>query len=238
MAVEIRRPREAARQDPPRRPDVTESPPKQNPGRFVVVEGPDGGGKTTQAARLVAWLRSLGREVVACREPGGTALGERLRSIVLERSSIAIGMRAEMLLYMASRAQLVEEVIRPALGRGAVVVSDRFLLSNVVYQGYAGGLDVADLWRVGLTATGGLLPDLTLLIDVPPDVAKARIGPGRDRIEDRGDDYRERVRDGFLAASRDYPAPIAVVDGSADPDSVLIRLQSEVSRALALPPRP
>ena len=210
----------------------------KNPGRFLVLEGPDGGGKTTQAARLAAWLRSIGREVVACREPGGTALGERLRSIVLERSSVAIGMRAEMLLYMASRAQLVEEVIRPALGRGEVVVCDRFLLSNVVYQGHAGGLDVDDLWRVGLTATGGLLPDLTLIIDVPTEVAKARIGPGRDRIEDRGDDYRGRVRDGFLLASRDYPAPVVVVDGSADPDDVAIRLQSEVSRALALPPRP
>jgi dTMP kinase len=213
---------------------VTESP-SRTPGRFFVLEGPDGSGKTTQVARLAGWLRSIGREVVTCREPGGTALGERLRSIVQERSDVAIGMRAEMLLFMTSRAQLVEEVIRPALGRGEVVVSDRFLLSNVVYQGYAGGLDVDDLWRVGLTATGGLLPDLTLVIDVPPEVAKARIGPARDRIEDRGDDYRGRVREGFLAASRDYPAPIVVVDGSADPDSVAIRLQSEVSRALALP---
>ena len=206
-------------------------------GRFFVLEGPDGSGKTTQAARLVRWLASTGREVVACREPGGTALGERLRSIVMERSEVAIGMRAEMLVYMSSRAQLVEEVIRPALGRGAIVLSDRFLLSNVVYQGYAGGLDVEDLWRVGLTATGGLLPDLTLVVDVLPEVAKGRIGPARDRIEDRGDDYRGRVRDGFLTAARTYPAPIVVVDGSSDPDSVAARLQSEVTRALALDPR-
>ena len=216
---------------------MTESFPK-HPGRFLVLEGPDGSGKTTQAARLADWLRSIGRKVVTCREPGGTSLGERLRSIVLERSSLSIGMRAEMLLYMASRAQLVEEVIRPSLDRGEVVVCDRFLLSNVVYQGHAGGLDVNDLWRVGLMATAGLLPDLTLLIDVPSEVAKARIGPGRDRIEDRGEDYRSRVRNGFLLASRTYPAPVVVVDGSADPDSVAIRLQSEVSRALALPPRP
>jgi dTMP kinase len=210
---------------------------KNQPGLFVALEGPDGSGKTTQAASLARWLASTGREVVACREPGGTALGEQLRSILLDRSDISIGMRAEMLLFMSSRAQLVEEVIRPALDRGAVVVVDRFLLSTVVYQGYAGGLDVDQLWHVGLAATAGLLPDLTLLIDIPPEVALTRIGPGRDRIEDRGETSRNRVREGFLTASKTYPAPIVVVDGSGDVDSVSVRLQSEVMRVLALDPR-
>ena len=109
--------------------------------RFIALEGPDGSGKTTQAARLVGWLRDQGQEVVACRDPGGTGLGDRLRSILLDRSELTISLRSEMLLYMASRAQLVEEVIQPALTAGKIVVSDRFLLSNVVYQGYAGGLD-------------------------------------------------------------------------------------------------
>jgi dTMP kinase len=207
-------------------------------GRLIVLEGPDGSGKTTQAAKLASWLGSTGREVVTFRDPGGTSLGERLRSIVKDRSGLTIGMRAEMLLFMSSRAQLVEELIRPALDRGAIVVGDRFLLSNVVYQGYAGGLDVEEIWRVGLVATGGLLPDLTLIVDVPPDVAERRIGPARDRIEDRGEDYRRAVREGFLTASLTYPAPIAVVDGSGDPDSVASQLQSEVTRALALAPRP
>ena len=218
--------------------DEKDFPVTETPGRFVVLEGPDGGGKTTQAARLVAWLDSLGREVVACREPGGTALGDRLRGLLLDRSGVTLGMRAEMLLFMASRAQLVEEVIRPALGRGAVVVGDRYLLSTVVYQGHAGGLDVDDLWRVGRAATGRLMPDLTVVVDVPPEVARVRIGAGRDRIEDRGEAYRARVRDGFVREAATYPAPIVVVDGSAGMDAVADRIQMEVAHALAIPPRP
>ncbi|CAN5910721.1 hypothetical protein BH23PLA1_BH23PLA1_25270 [soil metagenome] len=206
-------------------------------GHFLCLEGPDGGGKTTQAARLVEALRSSGREVVACRDPGGTALGDRLRSILLDRSAVPIGFRAEMLLYMASRAQLVEEVIRPALRSGVSVVSDRFLLSNVVYQGYAGGLDVEEVWQVGQAATGGLLPDWTGLLDVPPEVARSRIGPPRDRIEDRGEAYRQRVREGFLKAAESYPAPLVVLDGSADAEAVARSLWSEVQRALAIDPR-
>ena len=207
-------------------------------GRFVVLEGPDGGGKTTQAARLSTWLDSIGREVVACRDPGGTALGDCLRTLLKDRSEIAIGMMAEMLLFMAGRAQLIAEVVRPALDRGAVVVGDRYLLSNVVYQGIAGGLDVDDLWRVGKAATGGLMPDLTVVVDVPVEVALGRVGPGRDRIEDRGLDYRRRVRDGFLGAVAAYPAPIVVVDGSLEPDEVSRTIQTEVARALAIAPRP
>ena len=169
-------------------------------GRFIVFEGPDGGGKTTQVARTLDWLEATGREVVACRDPGGTSLGDHLRPLLKERSAITIGMTAEMLLFMASRAQLIEEVVRPALDRGAIVVGDRYLLSNVVYQGIAGGLNVADLWNVGRAATAGLLPDLTLVMDVPVAVALDRIGPGRDRIEDRGVAYRDQVRQGFLDA--------------------------------------
>lgn len=204
-------------------------------GSFVSLDGPDGGGKTTQAALLVSWLRSLGREVLACRDPGGTELGERLRSIVLDRSTIPIALRSEMLLYMTSRAQLVEEVIRPALAQGVCVVADRYLLANVVYQGYAGGLEPEEIWRVGQVATGGLFPDLTLLIDVPPDVARARVGAPRDRMEDRADP--ERVRRGFLDAAATYPAPLVLIDGAASAAAVASRLQSEVARVLGIDPR-
>lgn len=207
-------------------------------GRLIVLEGPDGGGKTTQAARLVEWLRGRGREVVPCRDPGGTPLGDKLRSMLLDRSEVPIGMRAEMLLYMASRSELVDRVIGPAMSRGAVVVGDRYLLSNVVYQGVAGGLPVDDVWQVGGAATGGLMPDLTIVLDVPFEVATGRIGPSRDRIEDRGEGYRRKVRDGFLDAAARYPAPIVVVDGSRTPDEVASQIQTEVSHALAVAERP
>ncbi len=212
--------------------------PAPSRGAFLSLDGPDGGGKTTQAARLAAWLRGLGRDVVACREPGGTALGERLRSILLDRSSAAVGLRAEMLLFMASRAQLVEEVIRPALEAGQVVVSDRYLLASVVYQGYAGGLPVEAIWEAGRAATGGLLPDLTLVLDLPTAAARARVGPARDRIEDRPVAYHDRVRAGFAEAARSYPAPIRTIDASGDPDAVADRVRHEVADALALDPRP
>jgi dTMP kinase len=207
------------------------------PGRLVALEGPDGSGKTTQAAALVAWLRGRGHDVVACREPGGTALGERLRAILLDRSDVPIGLRAEMLLYMASRAQLVEEVIRPALAAGRVVVSDRYVLSSVAYQGHAGGLPVEEVWQVGAAATGGLLPDLTVVVDVPPEVAHARVGPPRDRMEDRPDAFRRRVRSGFLGALKTYPAPFVLIDGAGPPDAVAAKIQNEVARALGLGPR-
>lgn len=203
-------------------------------GRFVVLEGPDGSGKTTQAAHLVEWLRAAGRSVVACRDPGGTALGDRLRAIVQGRSEAPFGMRAEMLLFMAGRAQLVEEVIRPALEGGHIVVSDRYLLSNVVYQGWAGGLEPEAIETVGRVATGGLMPDLTILVDVPLEVARARIGAPRDRIEDRPEAYRERVRRGFLDALQTYPHPSCVIDGSGAPEVIASRIRNEVARALGI----
>jgi dTMP kinase len=215
------------------------------PGWFVVLDGPDGGGKTTQAKGLAEWLRGKGREVVTCRDPGGTALGDRLRSILQDRDSVPLSMRAEMLLFMASRAQLVEDVIRPALRRGAIVLSDRFLLANIVYQGHAGGLGMEEVGRVGREATGGLFPDLTILLDLPLDLARARVGAARDRIEDRPESYHAAVRAGFAHAAElakrgacsYYPAPLVVVDASAGPDAVAERIRSEVERALALDPR-
>ena len=207
------------------------------PGHFIALDGPDGGGKSTHLARVAAWLTESGRDVVTCRDPGGTPLGDRLRALVMGRDQAAIGMRAEMLLYMASRAQLVEEVIRPATEMGKIVLSDRFLLANMVYQGVAGGLDPAEILRVGLAATGGLLPDLTIVLDVPAEVANARTGGARDRIEDRPDAYKEAVRAGFRDAPRLYPAPVVVLDACGDIDETFHAIRAEVSRALGTDPR-
>jgi len=220
--------------------------PHPHPGFFLALEGPDGGGKTTQAMRLTEWLRSQSLDVIQCRDPGGTELGNRLRDLLLNRHDTPIGLRAEMLLYQAARAELAEEVITKALAAGKVVVSDRYLLSNIVYQGTALGLLEEEIAMVGMVATAGVLPDLTIVIDVPPEVAQARTGGGRDRIEDRPAEYRSKVRDGFLAALASaaqsgplgrcpyYPAPIVVIDGSADCDRVFREIQKEVARVLAL----
>lgn len=187
--------------------------------RFFTFDGVDGGGKSTQIPKFVAWLESRGRRVVTCRDPGGTKLGERLREILLTDADVYAQPRAEMLLYMASRAQLVAEVIRPALAAGSDVVSDRFLLANVVYQGHAGGLPVDDLWQVGATATGGLTPDATFLLDMPAADSAARIQRSHDKMEARGIDYLESVRQGFLteAARR---KEVVVIDARPSPDDV------------------
>lgn len=172
---------------------------------FFSFDGIDGTGKSTQMELFAEWLRAGGHDVLTCRDPGGTVLGERLREILLHKAEIPLGGRAEMLLYMASRAQLVEQVIQPALKQGRVVVCDRFLLANVVYQGHAGGLQVAELWQVGQVATAGIQPDLTFVLDMPVDAAARRITGQLDRMESRGLEYMDRVRRGFLAeaAGRD-----------------------------------
>jgi dTMP kinase len=209
------------------------------PGIFLALDGPDGAGKSTQAARLVDFLRAAGLDVVPCRDPGGTPLGDRLRALLLDHGDATpIGLRAEMLLYMASRAQLVDDVVRPALDAGKIVVSDRYLLANVVYQGHAGGLDPADLWRVGRVATAGLMPHLTLVLDVPTEVAQARLaGRPADRIEARPPDYHRRVRSGFLRELKSLRAPFLLIDASEDPDTVARKVQNEVARALGIPTR-
>ncbi|GAC1475797.1 MAG: hypothetical protein NVSMB9_28940 [Isosphaeraceae bacterium] len=226
-------------------PSVSGESPSGRRGHFFVLDGPDGGGKTTQSALLTVGLIARGLRVVNTRDPGGTALGDRLRSILLDRGDSPLGIRAETLLYMASRAQLLEEIIRPALARGDTVLGDRYLLANIVYQGFAGGLGMIEVGKAGLLATGGLLPDLTLLLDVPPERVRERVARPRDRIEDRPDAYHARVREGFRLAAEDarrgdcpyYPAPLVLIDASDPVDVVAGRIRSEVERALALDPR-
>jgi dTMP kinase len=197
---------------------------------FLSLDGIDGTGKSTQCRLLADWLASRGHTVVRCADPGGTPLGDRLRSIVLDHHE-DMTVWAEALLFMASRAELVERVIRPALAAGSVVVSDRFLLSTVVYQGYAGGLRPEHLWRVGRLATRGLQPHLTLVLDMPVAEAVKRRG-GTDRMEQRSLDFHEKVRKGFRAEARRRPDRIKVIDARPPVEAVHARICRVVDRWL------
>ncbi len=187
---------------------------------FFSIDGVDGVGKSTQMTLFCQWLREQGRDVVTCRDPGSTELGEALREIVLQRHSLTIHRRSEMLIYMAARAQLVEQVIRPALKDGRTVVSDRFLLANVVYQGYAGGLDVEQVWQVGRVATANVAPDLTFVLDMDVQEASRRLDRELDRMERQGAEFRQRLRDGYLAEARRQHVRIEVIDAGQDIDAV------------------
>jgi len=200
-------------------------PQPHTPPRFLVLDGIDGAGKSSQLTALVDWLRSTGRRVVTCRDPGSTAGGDAIRGILLDRHEIQLAPTAEMLLYMAARAQLVAEVIRPALERGDWVVSDRYLLANIVYQGHAGGLDPETIRGIGRVATGGVMPDLVLVLDVDLETASRRLSRPLDKLENRGDDYRARLRAGFRAEADRDPARIAIVDATAGVDEVTARIR-------------
>lgn len=199
---------------------------------FISLDGLDGTGKSTQCQLLVEWLTAQQVPVTACTDPGGTPLGQELRKILLFGREHTISTTAEAMLFMASRAQLVDEIVRPALGCGRVVVSDRFLLANVVYQGHAGGLNAADLWAVGRFVTGGLEPDLTLVFDLPPEVAVARRNREADRMEGRGEDYLARVRTGFKFEAGMRPERHRIIDATPDADAVQKVVRREVGRLL------
>lgn len=194
---------------------------------FFSIDGGDGTGKSTQVELFCRWLRQQGHEVVACRDPGSTSLGEAVRRLLLDRHDLEIDRRSEMLLYMAARAQMVEELIRPALGQGKLVVADRYLLANVAYQGYGGGLDIDVLWEVGRVATGGLMPELTILLDMPAEAAAGRLGGQLDRMERQGAGFHARVREGFLAEAARRPKEIIVVNAAAS----IERVQDDIRAA-------
>jgi dTMP kinase len=199
-------------------------------GRFIVLEGGDGSGKSTQMPRLAEWLRGRGLEVVVTREPGGTPLGGALRALVLDGED-SMDPRAEALLMAADRAQHVAEVIRPALARGAWVLSDRHVPSSLVYQGVVRGLGAEAIATVNDWATGGEVPDLVIVLDVSEAVAADRRPGDPDRLEREGDSFHAEVRAAYrdLAADRSW----AIVDGSGSPDEVAKRVAAEVTAHLA-----
>ena len=192
------------------------------PGRFIVFEGGEGCGKSTQAALLAARLGA-----VLTREPGGTELGRTLRSLVLDRD-LGIDARAEALVMLADRAQHVAEVVRPALARGSDVVSDRVAGSTLAYQGHARGLDVAELAHLSEWASGGLQPDMVILLDVPTDVAVARMGRALDRMERAGASFHVRVAEGYRALAAADPDRWHVVDGTGTVEEVEARVAKVV----------
>jgi|SRR5579883_3590090 len=200
---------------------------------FISLDGLDGTGKSTQCRLLVEWLAAHNVPVTACVDPGGTPLGQELRRLLLFGREHHIATMTEAMLFMASRAQLVEEVIRPALARGEVVVSDRYLLANVVYQGHAGGLKPEDLWTVGQIATGGLEPDLTLVFDLPPALAVARRNREADRMEARGEDYYAAVRSGFTREARMRPDKHRIINAAPEINVIQREVRGAVTRLLA-----
>jgi dTMP kinase len=199
---------------------------------FITFEGGEGSGKSTQAELLAGRLRSSGREVVVLREPGGTALGEELRKLLLHKDK-PVGPEAELLMFLAARAQLVNEVIRPTLDRGAVVICDRFSDSSLAYQGYGRGMDTASIHTLNRWATGGLEPDLTVLLDIPVDVGRHRKHADDDTFMREADSFHSRVREGyhFLAASA--PDRWLVLDATLPQDQVAAEVWKRVSANLA-----
>lgn len=186
---------------------------------FITLDGIDGGGKSTQAARLSDHLRAGGHRVLNVRDPGGTPTGEAIRGLLLD-SQLSMHRRSEALLFIAARCELVERQIRPAIADGVIVISDRFLLANVVYQSVDSELDPDELWRIGDWANGGLRPDLTLLLDMPAEASLARLDRPADRMEARGLEYMEKVRREFLNQLPKAAAATAVIDAAQAPDLV------------------
>ncbi|GAA3147085.1 dTMP kinase [Nonomuraea roseoviolacea subsp. carminata] len=205
------------------------------PGLFIAFEGGEGSGKTTQSRMIAIWLRDQGYDVVQTREPGSTKTGMRLRAILLDAAERGLSPRAEALMYAADRSEHVEKVIRPALRRGAIVVCDRYVDSSLAYQGAGRALDSEDVARVNSWATGGLLPDLTVLIDTPPSIGLTRLGGAADRIESEPLEFHERVRKEFRALAAASPERYLVVDGTLTPEEITRAIQDRVHEILPDP---
>jgi dTMP kinase len=201
-------------------------------GKFITIEGPDGAGKTTQVKKIYEYLTSRGRKVLVTREPGGTALGEKLREVLLSPAGESPVPEAEALIYAASRAQLIKNVISPALLRGTYVLCDRFVDSSLAYQGWARGLGIEEILGINRWFIGELWPDLTILLDIDPEVSLKRLERARDRLEKETLEFHKRVREGFLKVREIFPERIVAVDASRSPEEVFDRISAYIRKML------
>lgn len=210
-------------------------------GFFITIEGIEGAGKSTQMALLKEYLEKSGKQVLCLREPGGTAVGERIRSILLNtHEGSAIGPMAELLLYEASRAELVRNVIKPALDAGKTVICDRFIDSTIAYQGFGRGIDIKAVEALNSLASAGIVPDLTLLLDIAPDEGlkrafkriDAKAGLKEDRFEKESLEFHKKVRDGFLHMAEKERGRFKVIDGSLPADEIHRRIRDILKTTL------
>lgn len=214
-------------------------------GKFVVFDGPDGSGKSTQLARFMTAAHTAGLSVCEVREPGGTHIGEEIRKVLLDakhEQTHPIDLRCEMLLFMASRAQLIAQRVAPALARGELVVADRFISSTLAYQGTAGGLELDDIYAVGMVALHEYWPDLVIVFDVDEQTSRARMNPllrgkefdtAQDRIESKGAAYHRKVRQGYLDQAQLHPKHYLVIDATREPDPIYDEMIAGLSSKLA-----
>lgn len=199
-------------------------------GIFITLEGPEGSGKSTQCKLLCSYLNRRRRKVLCAREPGGTAIGEKIRGILLDKKNSDMASEAELFLYLSARAQIVKEIIKPALKRGFVVVCDRFSDATLAYQGYGAGIDAALIKKLNRIATAGLAPHLTILLDIPTKEGLRR-SRGKDRMEEKSVEFHKRVREGYLKMARREPNRIKVVKikgGIADVQEKIRRIVADV----------
>ncbi|MCI0478842.1 MAG: dTMP kinase [Anaerolineales bacterium] len=203
---------------------------------FITFEGPDGSGKTTQARLLAEYLQARGDPVIYTREPGGTEISEQIRDVILSTRNRAMQSQAEVLLFSAARAQIVAELIRPALAADKIVICDRYYDSTLAYQGYGLGLDLDALRAITRFATGGLVPDLTFYVDVPVEIGLARRHRGEtNRLDQKDVEYHTRVRNGYLELARAEPQRFVVIDGTRAIDLVQQDIRARMMQELNVP---
>ena len=201
-------------------------------GKFITFEGSEGSGKSTQAALVLEYLKSKKIPVMLLREPGGVKISENIRKLLLDVNNTGMGDECETLLYMAARAQMIKEILAPQLRAGKIILCDRFLDSTIAYQGYGNGIDVKIIEQLGLFATKGIVPDLTVLFDIKPEKGLSRANPQKDRIESRPLEYHHRVRQGYLDLAKQFPGRIKLIKVDAPKEEIFEKVKVYIDALL------